>query len=157
MSPDAPHLLLWNMRRRLLPVALFALSCTDTVDPAVCPQTYEFGNYGCAQVVARVTTQSDASVIGHFAVSVKALDPNSGFEVAGVQGATPGTYTISLTRWVPRMEGTGDTVSVWVKAGLFDASYTLVAVDSIPRVIRFAPVGQIRTVDSVSLVLKPFK
>jgi hypothetical protein len=142
----------------LLLVAIIAAlaSCRDPVDPVespLCPQTYEFGNYGCARVVATIAAQPDASLQGRVYVAVIAVGLHSGFDAAYVDGTAIGTYSVSLTRFGPGRPGSGDTVSVWVRATVHDNSQ-LIAADSILRVIRFAPVGQLRTIDSVSLVLK---
>lgn len=132
-------------------------------DAAACPQTYEFGNYGCARVVVVVAGPPVALPASYrFVVSATAVGAAAaGGPTASESPAALGTVRLQLTRWFPPAAG-GDTISAWVAARVLDDPRPIVAgvplptfaADSVLRVLRFAPVGAVPPVDTVRLALR---
>jgi len=140
-------------------------SATDNgrQEDAPCPQTYEFGNYGCARIVALVEGPAApwpaayrldvrASPVRTALGAVSALAPDARF----------GPVPLQLTLWGPPPPRPDDTLSVWVVARMRDDSPTsvigrplpLVAADSTLTVVQFAPVGDVPRVDTLRLRLR---
>jgi hypothetical protein len=133
-----------------------------TPDSEACPQTYEFGNYGCARVVAVVDYPSPPWPAAYRydlrAVSVATPELRSSYYSSG--HTTPASVTLTITRYESPPVGLGDTLSVWVVGKLLDESNAQVnvplpvfAADSVLHVVRFAPVGSRPVVDTVHLTL----
>ena len=132
----------------------------DEEDPAACPQTYEFGNYGCARLVAIVEgppTPWPASFL--FDVRAIPIGEFSGLGVALAPAPGLGAVPLQLTLWQPPPQFSGDTLSMWVRAWMLEQAatggrLTVFAADSVLRVVRWAPVGEVPPVDTVRLVLR---
>ena len=63
---------------RLLGLVFIGLACcdgspTEPSEPAICLQTFEFGNYGCGRIVGRLTYPpgSDAPVSDSIPITVR--------------------------------------------------------------------------------------
>ena len=140
-----------------------ACSSGTAVDSNICPQTYEFGNYGCARVVA-LLVEPITPLPATYRLDVRAVWPRDGsiaaISDAGVNpriGAVPLTITLYDRSQVPA----ADTASVWLIARVLDtpapipgAPLLTFAVDSVIHVVRFAAVGAMPRVDTVRLVLQ---
>jgi hypothetical protein len=135
-------------------------------DPTLCHQTYEFGNFGCARIVA-VVEPPPPPLPSDFLYSVRAVPArsNSGAVTAFANPpAQGGANLIEITDWgAPvAVRTVGDTLSVWVVARLNDRSAPVTpgvpqppfAADSVLRLIRFSPVGSPALVDTVHLTLR---
>jgi len=139
-----------------------AVTGAEREDPARCPQTYEFGNVGCARFVALV--DGPASPPRAYRVDVRAVParPQSGFDMAVASGTALGAVPLQLTRWLQGASGTGDTVTVWLVARMLDDAGPIVvgvplptvAAESTVRVVRFTPVGARVPVDTVHFTLR---
>lgn len=132
-------------------------------DPAVCPQTYEFGNYGCARVVAVVEPASLPWPANYrWLTRMKPARAGTGAEASyPFENAPPATYKLELIRWFNSGGGV-DTASVWVSSYQFDdprpvqigVPLSVFAADSVLHLVKFAAVGQRPQVDTVHLVMK---
>lgn len=134
----------------------------DGVDPLACPQTYEFGNYGCGRVMAIIEgppTPWPASY--RFDVRARPAEIGAGAPPTFAREPGVGPVPLQLTLWNGRI-AEGDTMSVWVTAQMFEdsrsnvagASLPIFAVDSALRMVRFAPIGSVPPVDTVHLTLR---
>lgn len=147
------------MRLRLVLVALLATlgSCHDPVGPDICPQTSEFGNYGCASVVVVVPPPSGSLPNSRrLTIIVRPLRETGSLAI--IPQSPFGAIPVHLTRWLP---DAGDTVSAWVVAKALDQSnpvigepLPVIAADSVVHLLRFAAVNELRMVDTVPLVLQ---
>lgn len=149
------------MRNKLAALLLLAAGCgstTDAADRGECPQTYEFGNYGCARVLAVVQPPAQLPAKYRYDVrAVPAAGPNRD-PLAFALVTTPGEVPLNITLWSP-LPGSADTISVWVVARLLEetpgsASLSTFAADSVLRLVRFAPVGAVPKADTVPLALR---
>ncbi|CAA9358735.1 MAG: hypothetical protein AVDCRST_MAG68-4226 [uncultured Gemmatimonadetes bacterium] len=151
------------MTRKLTAFLLLAAGCgstTGAADRGECPQTREFGNHGCARVLAvfEAPPQLPASYRYHVR-AVPARGPSRDPLAAAVTPA-PGEVPLNITLWT-RLPGSVDTLSVWVVAQLLEdpgpassAPPTTFAADSVLRVVRFAPIGEVPKTDTVRLTLR---
>jgi hypothetical protein len=117
---------------------------TDLGDPSVCQQTYEFGNYGCADVEGRIVNQAGAPAQG-VRVNVRgavSADSQSLSAYGTTDGA--GQYKLRLTRYVllPGTSRDSATVSVWTGVGAMPNPALIV-------LARFSDVGAPAKVTSV--------
>jgi hypothetical protein len=136
---------------------------TEPTDPRLCPQTSEFGNYGCARVFAVVQAPPQPWPANYrYNVRVRPARAQSGFEGALAQPSAFGPATLTAIRWVPPVPRGTDTVSVWVVASMFDDVRPIVvgrplpvfAADSSLLLVRFVAVGALAVVDTVALELR---
>lgn len=149
---------------------LWTGACSRTLtgrgeDPEACPQTYEFGNHGCARLVVMVEPPPQPWPTSGYRWDVRAVPArdNSGADVAFSLRPGPGEIPLGLIRWHSPAPGTGDTASVWVSARMLEdprpiqvgVPLPVFAADSVLHVARFAPVGSRPPVDTVRLTLKP--
>lgn len=147
--------------------ALVAVACRSPfggrdVDSRACRQTYEFGNYGCARVLALVEGPP-APWPASYRVDVRATPRSTtgGVETVGAARPGVGPVPLELTRFF-RLPTADDTLSVWVVARLLEDPRPVVvgvplpvfAADSVLRLIRFTPVGSVPSVDTVHLTLR---
>ena len=133
------------------------------LDPAACPQTYEFGNFGCARVLALVQGPPQPWTTRYrFDVRLVPAREDAGAPRYVAPTAGPGPVPLQLTLYTPRTPRPLDTLSVWVVGRLLDDSppppvnvpLPTLAADSVLRVLRFAPVGARPAVDTVRLDLR---
>lgn len=154
-----------SMARSALTAILLLLglsSCVGLTDPdeddSTCPQTYEFGNHGCAKLVVLpgiLPPQSPSPYVW----KVSAQGESAATFEAG-RDSWPEEVRLHLTLMSP-LPGDADVDSVTVVAEILDDSgprdvgvpLLLVAVDSVRLSVRFAPVGGRPTVDTVRLGL----
>jgi hypothetical protein len=135
----------------------------EPTDPRLCPQTYEFGNYGCARVLAVVQAPPQPWPANYrYDVRVTPARPQSGFEIAFANPPAFGPAALTAIRWVPPVPRGTDTVSVWVVARMLDDVRPIVlgrplpvfAADSTLRLARFVAVGAVAAIDTVALELR---
>lgn len=151
----------------LLCVALWASGCewapTNLVtDSDVCPQTAEFGNYGCARLVVIVQGPPPWPALRRMDVRAVPAREHTGADLALAPRPDTGAVPLGLIRWHPPAAGSEDTTSVWVSARILDdpqrgpagVPLTVFAVDSVLHVARFAPVGSRPPTDTVRLTLR---
>jgi len=163
-SPPACHRR-GTSRALLAALALGAAACTSPTDQArtesdACPQTYEFGNHGCARVVA-VVDEPPKPWPERVRWDVRAVPARPATDAFATFSPAPGPgpVPLQLTRWMQPPADAGDTLSVWIVARLLDDTppYAVgvplptFAADSVLRVLRFAEVGRVPVVDSVHL------
>jgi hypothetical protein len=123
-----------------------------------CPQTFEFGNYGCARLVA-IARAPDGLLPTRtrLEVALRPISRESGWEGAVAMDTALRPVQVTATLLLRPLSGAVDTVSVWVVASLRDASvatWPLLATDSARYLLRFKPVGAIPRLDSVVLQLR---
>lgn len=134
-----------------------------------CPQTYEFGNYGCAEIVGRLIAPDGGPARPpgrpgpEISVSLTQLSPVSAIaSYTLVIRDTTGTYRLHAIRYFDRPPAGPDTITVQVRAVWWDASSTaspegflpILAADSAVRQIRLVPVGERFITDTVDLWLR---
>ncbi len=139
-------------------------STTEVVeDPRLCPQTYEFGNFGCTRVVAIVSAPTTPLPLSYRTdVRMVPARANSGWEGTAAGGVAFGPAVLDATLMFRALTGAADTLSVWIVARTFDLrppipvgqTPPLAAVDSTLHLLRFAAVGSFRRVDTVRLQLR---
>ena len=145
----------------LLASAVIPSACSLFTDvEEACPQTYEFGNYGCARILAIIEGPPKPWPNGYrWSVRAVAADTFLGITAMGddpVDGQVP---LLIILQW-ERLPG--DTASFWVVAKILEDPRPAVvgvplpvfAEDKVLRLVRFVDVGQIPSVDTVRLSLK---
>lgn len=144
-------------------VAFLALSACDGTAPeqdaARCEQTYEFGNYGCADVTGSVF---DSSHHAQAAADVHVLGPaeptaSRGVASAWVQSGSDGTFRLRVRQISAAASDTGlDTITVWIRAARPPATTDAIGPsDSTLALLTIHPVGQLPKVTAVpDLVLR---
>jgi hypothetical protein len=126
---------------------------TESVDPSICRQTYEFGNYGCTQIEGRVVNRNGAPIPGvQVAAKGTSLTGQSLFGYTATD--TVGHYSFRLTRYVV-LPGDGDSATVNVRALIPFTSGTIPA-DSTVVTAHFADVGARVKVTPVPLLTLPW-
>jgi hypothetical protein len=134
----------------------------------VCPQTYEFGNAGCAAVVAALEEPAPPWP----ALYRVELTARPAGDVPGLGGASSpasslnplplGPVSVRVTLWSGPLLSGADTASMWIVARMLDMSLPIIggpplptfAADSVLRVVRFVPVGARYPADTVRLTLR---
>jgi hypothetical protein len=156
-------------RRWLLCALLCVAGCESLLDPdddgerGACPQTGEFGNYGCARLVLMVQAPPQPwpeRYLWHV-VAVPARE-GTGADLSLTPRPDSGVVQLHLTRWHSPAPGSEDSASVWVHARLLEdprpvavgVPLPVFAADSVLHVARFAPVGEVPPVDTVWLTLR---
>ncbi len=136
-----------------------------------CPQTYEFGNYGCAVIVGRLIGPDGRAARApgrpKSEISVSLTQLSAGAAIASyslVIRDTTGRYQLWATRYFgPSPEGP-DTLTVQIQAVWWDSippnlregeSLPVLAADSVVHQIRLVPVGARFVPDTVDLRLRP--
>lgn len=157
-----------QVARAAFAIAFAASGCRSATDNdrqelAACSQTYEFGNYGCARVVAAIDGPPSPWPTS-YRLDVRAVPArvSSGASVAVAPQPSLGAVPLRLTLRGPPSQAVGDTLSVWVVARMLEDPWPPVvgvplpvfAADSVLRVVRWAPVGGVPQVDTVRLVLR---
>ena len=156
------------MRHRLLIASALLTGCTGLTDSDRdrCPQTGEFGNYGCTVLVGRISGVDGTPVnplsrrYSILMVRVSALQSYT------IDGSTvivqdTGQYRVTLTRWSPPPSSGPDTVSVrltavWLDAApsTIDAPTPILGADTVFTTLRMAPVGARFRVDTINFRLR---
>ncbi len=124
-----------------------------------CPQTYEFGNYGCARLVV-LPGSFPAAAPSPYRWKVGAEGQWVGTFKAG-RNSLPEEVQLHVTLWLP-LPGGDDTTTVTVFAEARDDSGPVVvgvplplfAVDSVRQTVRFAAVGERPDTDTVRLDMR---
>lgn len=149
----------------LVVAALLVNSCNSNtepvVDPALCPQTYEFGNYGCARIMVIVDAPSTPLPASHiWDLRVAPVDKSTGVGASYGDHPVAGEHLLQLTQFfLPRVQI--DTMTIWATARVIDVTDSrlkplpIFAGDSVMHIVRFAPVGTRPQVDTVRLILRP--
>ena len=143
---------------RRIPVLLLLSLCACGTEPqhddGTCPQTYEFGNHGCAVVRGLVLAADDQPMAG---VSVSGLgaDDNEGIGFTSMDSRSDGTFELRLIRFLQLSGSEEDSASVWVRAVVRPPPSQNVATvrDEVLTRIRIVPVGQIP--ETVTVTLRP--
>jgi hypothetical protein len=149
-----------------LVTSVFLAGCGEVTKPqsdaSLCPQTAEFGNFGCADVVISFAPPPQPWPPS-FLWFVRAAPARAGTGASDNEApnATPGSVGVRLTRWSLPAQGSGDTASFWISAKMLSIPQlgssgvaSVFAADSVLRVLRFVPVGSRAWVESVVLTPK---
>ena len=139
-------------------------SPTMPEDRKPCPQSYEFGNYGCSRVVVIVDGPADSwPELRAWDVRVTPRRSNTAASANWSYSPGPGANVITLTRAFYRDDDKAvDTLGVTVKAALYTGRRygeaihpaEIFAIDSAFHIMRFVPVGSTPPTDSVRLTLR---
>lgn len=144
----------------LTSIALAACNSTTSeprLDPSLCQQTYEFGNFGCSRVVANIIAPSQPWPARYrLSTWARPARPNSGqelgFRVVTAFGYSSHEYILLPG---PLLPAGSDTLSVWLIGLMADEQTSAIfASDSMLRVLRFAGVGKRAPVDTIQLTLR---
>lgn len=149
----------------LVMVGLMASACNSNtepaVDPSLCPQTYEFGNYGCARVVVLVDGPPEPlPAARRWSIAARLLTPDQGMVGGYSYDPGPGLHVLEFTRMFKMQNDTVDAMPAWVSARVLDETLKnvsplpVIAADSVLHVFRFAPVGARPVVDTLHLTLR---
>lgn len=164
------------MRRRTggpgawLPILLACVqsgcsSSTESTLADVCPQTYEFGNYGCARLVLSVTKPPTPWPRIRWDVRVQpaALTGSMGPPFSHRKSSEPDDAPFDVIwQWPPRPP-VSDTASAWVAVRMLEdplpvqvgRPLDVYAADSALMLLHFSDVGAVPSVDTVRLELRP--
>lgn len=126
------------------------LACStpsDPGDPRACRQTYEFGNYGCADIIGRVVGDAGQPLAGvsigprFLPDSVDAGSYNTVYTTTGADGR----FTLRLHRFGRRrVIPAPDTLSLYIEATIPPMHGAISAAsDSILVQAALAPIGQV--------------
>jgi len=131
-----------------------------------CPQTYEFGNYGCARAVIFLSPPVEP-LPELYRLHLRAQwadSPSTTAALASPSGQNPKLIPIllTITVWDPRSVSAPDTASVWITARILEDVRPIVvnvplpifAADSTLRSLYFAAVGSVPRPDTVRFSLK---
>lgn len=152
-------------------------SCTRPSEPEEkvkaetdrCPQTYEFGNYGCAEIFGLLIApdgglaRAPGRPASEITVSLTQLSPAPAISsYTLVIRDTSGTYRLRATRYFGPPPAGPDTITVQVRAVWWDAFAAaspegflpILAADSVVHQIRLVPVGARFVPDTVHLALR---
>ena len=159
----------------LLLAAVLSAGCSDATptdiiaEAEVCPQTYEFGNYGCAVVVAMLNEPARPwPTLYRVELTATPARESAGVGPAvsldsPLNAAPLGPMSVRVTAWSRPTPVGADTLSIWVVARMLDMSPPIVggrtlptfAVDSVLRLVRFVPAGERYRADTVRLTPRP--
>jgi len=121
--------------------ALLGCGLFNQHDSRSCPQTYEFGNYGCAIVQGRVVGAQNQPLQS---ISVGPVGSADGERFGAAYVSTDGTGAFQV-RLIQHLPSSSDSASVWIRATLIPTPAEGVATifDSALVHLRIVPVGQI--------------
>jgi hypothetical protein len=134
-------------RRFLRDVSLCSLiaviaSCSDGSEPVSdgCPQTYEFGNYGCARIRGAVRNAAGEPLAGARVSLAPPSDVPNFYDSPTADTDETGLYRLEIHNYGPPPSATSaDTVAMYVRA--FLPSTEAPIGDSVLVDMIFAPVG----------------
>ena len=139
-------------------VACRGVTNAELRDDGRCPQTYEFGNFGCARVVALVRAPTEPLPTRlRIEVSLYPIRADAGWAGSIAMDSSVRAARVDATLMFRPLPSGVDTASAWVVAHVRDPSapsMPVLASDSVRHVLRFVPVGAIAIVDTVSLQLR---
>jgi|SRR5205823_11003209 len=124
---------------------------TDSRDSRICPQTYEFGNYGCAAIEGQVLGVRSQPLAG-ISVGPRSSADGGQFNTPYASTDGNGRFQLHLTRYA---HAASESASVWIRATVIPTPAERVATifDSVLVGVRVAPVGQVPDTARVTLVL----
>lgn len=129
---------------------------------AACPQTFEFGNDGCARYVVLVDAPSGTWPSTYrWVARVSSIDSVLVFTDIE-EGLEREPVHVRITRDWSLWRTTEDTVSLWVSVKLLEEPQPIqvgvplpvFAADSTLRIVRFTDVGKVPPVDTIRLTLR---
>lgn len=156
----------FSARSLKIAAVMLATACSSSVEPNVddgtCPQTYEFGNYGCARavVIVNVPLMLEMPVARRWDVRAVPLVAQQLLVGGLAETPGPGANSLQLTRMLKAPTDPQDEVPTWVTARILDDSnqrtspLPTVAIDSVLHVFKFAPVGSRPRVDTIYLTVR---
>ena len=132
------------LARALLSSAIVACGGTSPVqpDPALCLQTYEFGNFGCGELRGRVVNANGSPIIGAY-IGARVVDARfQGFSIFALSRSdSTGRYAMRMTWQSLGFNGVRpDTATVTVVAAVLSPGAPTRA-DSVRVLARFDSVG----------------
>ena len=129
---------------RCAALVLLGVGCSSTepdVDPQGCPQTREFGNYGCARASGVVLDQAGEPLAG-VQVSLRPHE-ESGFDVGATVTGSDGLFALEVHDFEGNdlAAGERDTLEFFVLA-TFPVTTSFLLQDSVTVAGELAPVGE---------------
>ena len=129
---------------------LGGLSCRAPVELAdeggACPQTYEFGNYGCAEVRGRVLGSEGQPLEGALVGPRYFTGTEGGYNTYFTTTDSAGRFSFRITRFSPRSATVDpDPFSIYVRASVRPPAggSAPLASDSILTRLTLAPIGSV--------------
>ena len=126
------------------------------VDPRLCDQTYEFGNFGCTDIAGQVLGSAGQPLPG-ISVGPRYLPDRHDFNSPFVDTDAEGRFHLRLHRFgAPPPAGQPDTVSLYIRALDFRSAGVNIPArvrDSVLIQVTVAPVGAVAPVTEVVLRL----
>src|SRR4051812_37399999 len=92
-------------------------SCSDGSgpNPDACPQTFEFGNFGCARVQGTVRNSAGQAIAGA-RVSLVPFEGDNSYDFPVFDTNATGFYSLEIHRYGPPAITTADTVQMYLHA-----------------------------------------
>jgi hypothetical protein len=130
------------------------LGCSDDSGPSagnVCPQTFEFGNFGCARVAGTIRDAAGQPLPGVVVTLTAPAEADNAYDFPSATTAAAGTYALEVHRFdQPAILRAADTVPLRVRAVVPDQSELR---DSMLIDVIFVPVDSVAQTVEVDLVL----
>jgi len=125
-------------------------------DTRACYQTYEFGNYGCVDIVGQVVGTAGQPLAG-ISVGPGAMSPSTGLNTVYDDTDADGRFGFRLVRYAGAPPSTGpDTVSVYVRAAdprSAGVNVPATVRDSVLVLLTVTPIGKVPAPVSVTIRL----
>ena len=96
------------------------LGCSGGADPSdgsLCPQTFEFGNFGCARVAGTIRGAAGQPLAGAVVTLTAPAEADDAYDFPSATTGTAGTYALEIHRFSqPAILRAADTVSLQLRA-----------------------------------------
>jgi hypothetical protein len=139
---------------RLCSVTVALVSCSEGTGTGsdACPQTFEFGNYGCARIQGTVRNAAGEPIQNaRVSVGPPADVPNS-YDSPSVDTDATGVYSLEIHQYGPPVTPkAADTVAMYLRAFLLSEGAPVG--DSLPVQMIFVPVGTVPDVTETDITL----
>jgi len=145
----------WRRWSRLV-LLTGVLGCSDDSGPSadeVCPQTFEFGNFGCARVAGTIRDAAGQPLAGVVVTLTAPTEADDAYDLPSATTGTSGTYALEIHRFdQPAIIRAADTVSLHLRGVVPDHPELR---DSMLIDVIFVPVDSEAQTVEADLVLPP--
>jgi hypothetical protein len=139
----------------VVPLTVIA-GCTagsEPLDDRLCPQTFEFGNFGCARVAGTVRDGAGQPLAGVVMTLVPPSTADNSYDFPSATTEAAGTYALEIHRFdAPPAVRPADTIRLYLRGGVPDRPELR---DSILIEVIFVPVDSAAQTVTGELVLAP--